>query len=174
MTETFTNAVDCATTNPGDYPQTLQVRAHTLHADVDSEAGSTDSAPSPHDYFDAALASCKALTATWYAKRHNIPLERSELSLEFIRVAAEAGAAVRSALADMRRAVPSARLIEMAHGAARRQIETTRELLLRDDPRYARRRPYAPEDVGISRLLPLSRGRKASTSSEHAPRQKKA
>lgn len=82
MTETFTNAVDCATTNPGGYPQTLQVRAHTLHADVDAEAGSTDSAPSPHDYFDAALASCKALTATWYAQRHNIPLERVATRVE--------------------------------------------------------------------------------------------
>jgi putative redox protein len=82
MTDTFTNEVDCATTNPGDYPQTLQVRTHTLHADVGSEAGSTDSAPSPHDYFDAALASCKALTATWYAKRHDIPLERVATRVE--------------------------------------------------------------------------------------------
>ncbi|OZI58694.1 helix-turn-helix transcriptional regulator [Bordetella genomosp. 1] len=36
------------------------------------------------------------------------------LALEFTREAADADAAVRSALADVRRAVPSARLIEMA------------------------------------------------------------
>lgn len=82
MTEIFSNEVDCATTNAGGYPQTLQVRAHTLHGDVGPEAGSTDSAPSPHDYFDAALASCKALTATWYAKRHDIPLERVATRVE--------------------------------------------------------------------------------------------
>jgi predicted DNA-binding transcriptional regulator AlpA len=36
------------------------------------------------------------------------------LALEFTREATDAGAAVRSALADVRRAVPSARLIEVA------------------------------------------------------------
>lgn len=36
------------------------------------------------------------------------------LALEFVREAADAGAAVRSALADVRRAVPSAKLIEVA------------------------------------------------------------
>ncbi len=36
------------------------------------------------------------------------------LALEFTREAADAGAAVRSALADVRRAAPSARLIEVA------------------------------------------------------------
>jgi predicted DNA-binding transcriptional regulator AlpA len=38
----------------------------------------------------------------------------SRLALEFTREAADADAAVRSALADVRRAVPSARLIEVA------------------------------------------------------------
>lgn len=76
------NTVDCETTRANDYPQTLHVRAHTLAADVGPDAGSTDSAPGPHDYFDAALASCKALTATWYAKRHAIPLERVETHVE--------------------------------------------------------------------------------------------
>jgi putative redox protein len=82
MTESFQNRVTSATTDAGDYPQTLQTRSHTFHADVGPESGSADSAPGPHDYFDAALASCKALTATWYAKRHNIPLERVETSVE--------------------------------------------------------------------------------------------
>lgn len=76
------NVVDCATEQAGDYPQVLHVRTHTLHADVGPDSGSTDSAPGPHDYFDAALAACKALTATWYAKRHGIPLERVESHVE--------------------------------------------------------------------------------------------
>lgn len=76
------NVVDCATEQAGGYPQVLHIRAHTLHADVGPDSDSTDSAPGPHDYFDAALAACKALTATWYAKRHGIPLERVESHVE--------------------------------------------------------------------------------------------
>ena len=44
--------------------------------------GGADSAPGPHDYFDASLAACKALTATWYARKQNIPLERVETHIE--------------------------------------------------------------------------------------------
>jgi putative redox protein len=74
--------IDCETERPNEFPQTLHVRQHTLRADVGPESGSTDAAPSPHDYFDAALAACKALTATWYAKQKNIPLERVETRVE--------------------------------------------------------------------------------------------
>jgi putative redox protein len=71
-----------ATVTPGAYPQIVHVRAHTLGADVGAALGSTDASPGPHDYFDMALATCKALTATWYAQRHGIPLERVETSVE--------------------------------------------------------------------------------------------
>lgn len=74
--------VDCETIRASEYPQTLRVRAHTLTADVGPEAGGHDTGPAPHDYFDAALASCKALTAHWYAARHAIPLERVETHVE--------------------------------------------------------------------------------------------
>jgi putative redox protein len=74
--------IDCETERPNEYPQRIQVRSHTLHADVGTDLGSADSAPGPHDYFDAALAACKTLTATWYAKRNNIPLERVEAHVE--------------------------------------------------------------------------------------------
>ena len=79
--ETIT-VIDCESEKPGDYPQTLRVRTHSLRADVGPAEGSQDSAPSPHDYFDASLAACKTLTATWYAKRNNIPLERVESHVE--------------------------------------------------------------------------------------------
>jgi putative redox protein len=72
------NVIDCESEAPSDYPQRLRVRKHVLRADVLETDGSHDSAPGPHDYFDAALASCKALTAVWFAKRHGIPLERVE------------------------------------------------------------------------------------------------
>jgi putative redox protein len=64
---------DCKTETPGGWPQILTQRAHTFRTDVIED--STDSAPGAHDYFDAALAACKALTATWFAKHHDIPLE---------------------------------------------------------------------------------------------------
>lgn len=74
--------IDCATITPGEYPQAVRIRSHTFNADTSVAGGSTDSAPSPHDYFDASLAACKALTAIWYAKRHNLPLERVETHVE--------------------------------------------------------------------------------------------
>ena len=82
MSESFSNIVDCATIDAGAWPQELRTRSHVFRADVGREDGSTDSAPSPHDYFDAALASCKALTAIWYARRHGIPLERVATRVE--------------------------------------------------------------------------------------------
>ena len=74
--------IDCETEQPSSFPQRLTVRAHTFRADVGESTGSTDSAPGPHDYFDASLAACKALTATWYARKHGIPLERVESHVE--------------------------------------------------------------------------------------------
>ena len=74
--------IDCETERPNEYPQELRIREHKLRADVGPALGSTDSAPGPHDYFDAALAACKTLTATWYAKQHGIPLERVEAHVE--------------------------------------------------------------------------------------------
>jgi len=82
MSEPFSNIVDCATIDAGAWPQELRTRSHVFRADVGREDGSVDSAPSPHDYFDAALASCKALTAIWYAKRQGIPLERVATRVE--------------------------------------------------------------------------------------------
>ena len=66
--------VEVTTQRAGEYAQTITVRAHELHADsIDN-----DTAPTPHDYFITALASCKSMTAMWYAKRHGIPLEGAD------------------------------------------------------------------------------------------------
>lgn len=73
--------IDCATEKNGEYPQKLRVRTHEFRADLMNDGG-TDSAPDAHDYFDASLAACKALTVTWYAKRNGIPLERVETHVE--------------------------------------------------------------------------------------------
>jgi putative redox protein len=53
----------------------VHVRNHLIPADVSVEEGGADAGPSPHDLYDAALSSCKALTVLWYAKRKNIPVD---------------------------------------------------------------------------------------------------
>jgi putative redox protein len=63
-------------------PQHVKTRRHGFRADLTVGSGGTDSAPSPHDYFDAALASCKALTATSFARTRGIPLERVEVEID--------------------------------------------------------------------------------------------
>lgn len=70
------------TEQPGDYPQRITVRSHTFRTDLESAAGGADTAPSAHDYFDAALASCKSLTAIWYAKKNGMPLEKVDVHIE--------------------------------------------------------------------------------------------
>ena len=76
------NTIDCHTIAAGEFPHTVRVRSHTFTADASIAGGGQDSAPGPHDLFDAALASCKAITALWYAKHHGIPLERVESHVE--------------------------------------------------------------------------------------------
>ena len=75
-------SVDCRTEKPGAFRQVITIDAHTLHADVGAALGGGGSAPGPHDYFDASLAACKALTATWYAKKSGIALDRVEARVE--------------------------------------------------------------------------------------------
>jgi len=56
------------------FRHTVQIDEHELFADVPTTAGGEGSAPEPHDYFDAALGACKALTLKLYAKKKDIPL----------------------------------------------------------------------------------------------------
>lgn len=74
--------VTCETEAPGGLSQRLRVRGHTLRADGLPDSGGADDAPGPHDYFDAALAACKALTATVYARKKGWPLESVEARVE--------------------------------------------------------------------------------------------
>ena len=62
------------TLNADNFRHSLNIDNHELFADLPKSLGGDDSAPSPHDYFDAALASCKALTVKLYAQKKNIPL----------------------------------------------------------------------------------------------------
>ena len=76
------NTIDCKTETPNAFPQIVTTRKHSFRADVTEASGSTDSAPGPHDYFDAALASCKALTARWYARKNDMALETVDVHVE--------------------------------------------------------------------------------------------
>ena len=53
----------------------------TFYADVPKPTGE-GSAPDPHAYFDAALASCKALTVTLYARQRKYPLDSIDVAVE--------------------------------------------------------------------------------------------
>jgi putative redox protein len=62
--------------------QEIRIGAHTLAADESVEQGGGGSAPAPHDFYDAALGACKALTVLWYARRKGIPVEGIEVRVE--------------------------------------------------------------------------------------------
>lgn len=62
------------TLNAENFRHSVNINNHELFTDLPKSLGGDDSAPSPHDYFDAALASCKALTVKLYAQKKDIPL----------------------------------------------------------------------------------------------------
>ena len=76
------NSVHCTTERPNGSRHRIEIRAHELHTDLAVGEGGEDSAPSAHDYFDASLAACKALTAVWFARRNGIPLEGVDCHVE--------------------------------------------------------------------------------------------
>ncbi|WP_219209936.1 OsmC family protein [Variovorax boronicumulans] len=61
---------------------TVHVRNHAFAVDASPVGGGADAGPSPHDLYDAALASCKALTVLLYAQRKNMPVEDIEVRIE--------------------------------------------------------------------------------------------
>jgi putative redox protein len=60
----------------------VHVRNHLVSVDGTVEEGGDDAGPSPHDLYDAAVGSCKALTVIWYAKRKGIPVEDVQVSVD--------------------------------------------------------------------------------------------
>lgn len=73
--------ITAQTESSGAFRQVVSIDAHTLHADVSVELGGQASAPGPHDYFDGALATCKALTACVVAKQRGFALERVKVEV---------------------------------------------------------------------------------------------
>src|SRR3954463_9439108 len=74
--------VRAVTDPPKSYRHRMTIGAHELFTDLSVAEGGEDSAPGAHEYFDASLAACKALTALWYAKRNAIPVERVDVDVD--------------------------------------------------------------------------------------------
>ena len=56
------------------FRHSIKIDDYEVFTDLPESMGGESSAPSPHDYFDAALGACKALTLKLYAQRKEIPL----------------------------------------------------------------------------------------------------
>jgi uncharacterized OsmC-like protein len=59
----------------------IQAGPHTFYADEPSDAGGSDSGPTPYDYLSAALGACTSMTVHVVAKREKIPLTGIELTI---------------------------------------------------------------------------------------------
>lgn len=57
---------------------TAVAAGHELAMDMPAPQGE---GPDPHDYFDAALGGCKAMTLMLYAQRKNYPLQHVEVDV---------------------------------------------------------------------------------------------
>lgn len=64
------------------FRHSIQIDEHEMFADVPKDIGGEGTAPEPHDYFDAALGACKAVTLKMYAKKKDIPLTGVTVEVE--------------------------------------------------------------------------------------------
>ncbi len=62
--------------------QRVDINGHELYLDVPAIYGGANSAPTPHDYIDAALLACKAITIRMIAKQKKIPLTDVNITLK--------------------------------------------------------------------------------------------
>ncbi|MBC3880929.1 OsmC family protein [Undibacterium sp. LX40W] len=62
--------------------QTIHSGKHQIVSDITTAEGGEDLGPSPHDLYDAALASCKALTLMWYANKKGIKISNIDTRIE--------------------------------------------------------------------------------------------
>ncbi|MEP6502219.1 MAG: OsmC family protein [Betaproteobacteria bacterium] len=63
---------------------TLANGRHAWASDVSREVGSTDSAPSPHDLLDSALAACTTLTLELYIRRRQLPVTDLRVTVDHV------------------------------------------------------------------------------------------
>ena len=63
----------------------IQTEDFKVTSDVSASLGGKNSAPSPHDYLEIALAGCTAITLQMYAKRKSIPLQYADVKIKIIK-----------------------------------------------------------------------------------------
>ncbi|MFF0133057.1 OsmC family protein [Streptomyces mirabilis] len=62
---------------------TVNIRGHRIQVDQPTEAGGTDTAPTPTELFAASLATCIAFYAGRYLHRHGLPRTGLRVRTEF-------------------------------------------------------------------------------------------
>jgi putative redox protein len=75
-------AIELRKSDSGAFRQTIRINQHTIFADIAASIGGDNSAPDPHDLYDASLAACKAITVMMYAKNKSIPLDYIDIDVE--------------------------------------------------------------------------------------------
>lgn len=65
----------------GKFSQLLHADQHEMVADARLDPAS-DNGPNPHDFYDAALAACKAITLLMYAEKARIPLDDVQITID--------------------------------------------------------------------------------------------
>lgn len=68
------------------FAQEITVGGHELVADEPTEAGGTDTGPSPYDLLIAALGACTSMTVSLYARRKQWPLESVTVELRHTKI----------------------------------------------------------------------------------------
>ena len=60
----------------------VHVRQHAFAVDEPEANGGEDLGITPHEVYDSALGSCKAMTVLWYANRKQIPIEDIRVTVD--------------------------------------------------------------------------------------------
>ena len=74
------------------FRHSIKIDDYEVFTDLPKTMGGESSAPSPHDYFDAALGACKALTLKLYAQRKEIPLTGVTVEVKHVTARTEQSA----------------------------------------------------------------------------------
>lgn len=74
--------LDCRTDADGTLKHTISTAGYTFVADQPVASGGEGAGPGPHEYFDAALAACKSITAMMYAKARGMKLDRVHITID--------------------------------------------------------------------------------------------
>ena len=69
--------------------QSIDVRGHHLKADEPTDAGGTDTGPTPYDLLAAALGACTSMTISMSARKRKFPLDSVTVRVRHSKVHAD-------------------------------------------------------------------------------------